>query len=584
MIARIAALALLLLTAGCSVRESPDLAQLYAPVAARPKAHPLIVIPGIMGSRLHRAADGAEVWPGPLAGFVAGVDFDRLALPVPGTAEIAGAPVRDVLAAGGIFYEIAGRDFYGRLLETLSGAGGYRCVTAAQVDAQTDCVLFAWDWRRGLETAAADLDALVEKLRVLRGDPALRVDIVAHSAGGLVTRYFVRFGGADVLDAPEPAITYAGGRKVRQAVLIGTPNYGSITALQRAITGVPAGLAVIRPETLATMPGMFQLLPHPDRTWMIDIHGRRLELDVFTSEVWRDSGWSIWDRAVRGRIRETFADPAAADAYLAAFEAHFARQLARAARFHRALSARVATGPTKYIVFGSACFATPARCLLEEVDGEVHIRLRPQDIRRPVPGVPYTALMIEPGDGSVTKASLMARDSLDADAACTDFPIAWATFVCERHDELFVLAHYRFSIDPEAEICPLWKDVFLHHWREESQHAIIDELEWKREDVRLNPQERDRAVDDLIELVGAVDGILQAQSLADATYFIDAAGRAFTADEAKRIRDTVLKAYRWKYIVSGVQEPRFQQILGGFISDEQAARIGAALAPIVSAQ
>ncbi|HSO05696.1 MAG TPA: diiron oxygenase [Pelomicrobium sp.] len=160
----------------------------------------------------------------------------------------------------------------------------------------------------------------------------------------------------------------------------------------------------------------------------------------------------------------------------------------------------------------------------------------------------------------------------------------WAVLGLICHIELFVLAHYRSSIDPEAEICPLWKDVFLHHWREESQHAIIDELEWKREDARLNPQERDRAVDDLIELVGAVDGILQAQSLADATYFIDAAGRAFTPDEAKRIRDTVLKAYRWQYIVSGVQEPRFQEILGGFINDAQAARIGAALAPIVSAQ
>ncbi|MFZ5559054.1 MAG: hypothetical protein ACOZDY_20450 [Pseudomonadota bacterium] len=160
----------------------------------------------------------------------------------------------------------------------------------------------------------------------------------------------------------------------------------------------------------------------------------------------------------------------------------------------------------------------------------------------------------------------------------------WAVLGLICHIELFVLAHYRSSIDPVADICPLWNDVFLHHWREESQHAIIDELEWKREDARLTAEERDRAVDDLIELVGAVDGILQAQSLADATYFIEAAGRRFSAEEARRVRNGVLKAYRWQYIVSGVQEPRFQEILGGLIDDAQAARIGAALAPIVGAQ
>ena len=40
--------------------------------------------------------------------------------------------------------------------------------------------------------------------------------------------------------------------------------------------------------------------------------------------------------------------------------------------------------------------------------------------------------------------------------------------------------------------------------------------------------ERDRAVDDLIELVGAVDGILQVQSEADADYFVRIAGAPWT--------------------------------------------------------
>ena len=87
------------------------------------------------------------------------------------------------------------------------------------------------------------------------------------------------------------------------------------------------------------------------------------------------------------------------------------------------------------------------------------------------------------------------------------------------HIELFTQAHYRASIAADETLSPLWKDVFLFHWREESQHAILDEMEWQREDARLTPSERDAAVDDLIALVGAVDGILQEQANADAGYF-----------------------------------------------------------------
>jgi hypothetical protein len=44
-----------------------------------------------------------------------------------------------------------------------------------------------------------------------------------------------------------------------------------------------------------------------------------------------------------------------------------------------------------------------------------------------------------------------------------------------------------------------------------------------------------------------------------------------------------LAAYRWQYIVTGVQDPRFLEVLGSMINAEQGARINAALAPIVGA-
>ncbi len=63
-------------------------------------------------------------------------------------------------------------------------------------------------------------------------------------------------------------------------------------------------------------------------------------------------------------------------------------------------------------------------------------RLHPRNIKHRIDGVPYEELMIEPGDGSVTKASLLAMDSLAPNATRGAFPIAWSVFVCERHVNL----------------------------------------------------------------------------------------------------------------------------------------------------
>jgi len=158
----------------------------------------------------------------------------------------------------------------------------------------------------------------------------------------------------------------------------------------------------------------------------------------------------------------------------------------------------------------------------------------------------------------------------------------WAVLGLTCFIELFTQAHYRSSIEPDANLSELFKDVFLFHWQEESQHAILDELEWRRENAKLSAAERDRAVDDLIALVGAVDGLLQVQAGADAEYFVKVSARPLEAQEIERLRAGVLKAYRWQYIVSGVEDPRFMSILGDMITPEQGTRIMKALAPIVN--
>ncbi len=162
----------------------------------------------------------------------------------------------------------------------------------------------------------------------------------------------------------------------------------------------------------------------------------------------------------------------------------------------------------------------------------------------------------------------------------------WAVLALVCDIELFSQAHYRSSIEPDTELDPLWKDVFLFHWKEESQHAIVDEMEWLRENQKIDAAQRDQAVGELIGLVGAVDGIVQMQADADAEYYVRVvgeAGRAFDAGQTQAIHAALLSAYRWQYVVTGVQDPRFLEVLGSMINAEHGARIGAALAPIVGA-
>ncbi|MGZ5958036.1 MAG: hypothetical protein ACXWLI_06435 [Myxococcaceae bacterium] len=158
----------------------------------------------------------------------------------------------------------------------------------------------------------------------------------------------------------------------------------------------------------------------------------------------------------------------------------------------------------------------------------------------------------------------------------------WAVLALTCHIELFTQVHYLESIQPDGSLSPLFKDVFLFHWKEESQHAILDELEWTRCDARLTPAERDRAVDDFIALVGAVDGLIQAQAAADVTYFRTLAAGRFRSEQVTALEEGVLRAYRWQYIVSGAQHPRFLKLLTGMITPAQTERVMKALAPIMA--
>lgn len=169
----------------------------------------------------------------------------------------------------------------------------------------------------------------------------------------------------------------------------------------------------------------------------------------------------------------------------------------------------------------------------------------------------------------------------------------WAVLALALDIEICALAHYRSSLEPErgvqAALDPLWADVLLFHWKEGSSHAILGELEWRREHARLDAAARDQGVTDLIALAGALDDLLVRQASADAAHFMRCVTSCglrteggFSAGEATAVHDLVLRAYRWQFVVCGMQEPRFAEVMKELVTPAQMGRFARALDPIVN--
>jgi hypothetical protein len=158
----------------------------------------------------------------------------------------------------------------------------------------------------------------------------------------------------------------------------------------------------------------------------------------------------------------------------------------------------------------------------------------------------------------------------------------WAVLALTCCVEIFTQSHYMHSIKDDDNLSPLFKDIFHYHWLEEAQHATLDELEWQRVHDVMTQEAIDTGVNDLIDLVCAVDGILQAQAAADGEYFCKCVGETFDGKQRSAIDAGILKAYRLQYIVSGVQIERFQRALGSKITNAQFERIQSALAPLMA--
>jgi hypothetical protein len=438
------------LACAVGVGREPEFSLLYTPAARHhgPGRNPIIAIPGILGSKLRDPATGALAW----GAFEGGAADPRrpegarlIALPIDALHAL--AELRDELAPSGVLdklrIQLAGIPIdiqaYAGILATL-GAGGYRDESlglAGEVDYGRDhftCFQFDYDWRRDNVESAQRLHAFIEEKRAyLQREYAKRYgianadvkfDVVAHSMGGLLARYYLMYGAQDLpADGSLPAPSWHGAQRVERVILIGTPNAGSAEALLQLVEGRKIGptLPFYSPAVLGTFPSIYQLLPrarHAPALW--DGPPGEPIADLLEPKLWIRNKWGLADPAQGDALAALLPnerDPERRRALALGFQR---RALERARAFQAALDRRDTAPPAGLellLVAGDAA-QTPAQLRVDRSTGRVSV------------------LRTAPGDATVLRTSaLLDERAGGAFRPDLDSPLAFrqVLFLPETH-------------------------------------------------------------------------------------------------------------------------------------------------------
>ena len=197
---------------------------------------PVVVIPGVMGSKLCDQANNT-IW-GDRASYVSG-RISALRLPFDGAGPgngITKCGLIDSVSIIPLFWE---SNVYAALLKTLHDIGY----------GDKDIIIFDYDWRLSNFDNAEKLRDLIEQ----KVPKSTKVDIVAHSMGGLIARIYIQ--------------TLGGENRIDNAVLLGTPHLGSAKIFQRLKEGfdhwpntLSGGITEIQ-RTILSFQSTYQLLP-----------------------------------------------------------------------------------------------------------------------------------------------------------------------------------------------------------------------------------------------------------------------------------------------------------------------------------
>jgi pimeloyl-ACP methyl ester carboxylesterase len=179
-------------------------------------------------------------------------------------------------------------------------------------------VPFSYDWRQDVIVSGKALCEFLSKL------PARKIQIVAHSMGGLVTWSCL---------AEDPDVA----ARVNKIVFVGTPFRGCVGIFDDLLRGTPVGRnrSLLSREALFTFPATWQLLP-THSGFFVDRVGAPVPLDAFSVDEWVNRHWGMF---------ETDASPAD--------RAQLQRQLEHHARLHALLARPLLSSPAVMAVIGS---------------------------------------------------------------------------------------------------------------------------------------------------------------------------------------------------------------------------------------
>lgn len=430
---------------GCrGTPSAPDLGGLYDTPAQELGAarYPVIVIPGILGSKLEDSVTRQKVW-GAFEFGAADADNPRgaraIALPIePGVPlservdTVVATDVLDTVTADVLLLQNLEIGAYVDILLTLD-AGRYRDQSLGESGAidygglHYTCFQLAYDWRRDVSEAAALLHEQVliaqdthRWANGLDADAPVKVDVVAHSMGGLLLRYYLRYGPEPLPEHGSlPELTWAGAAHVSRAVIIGTPNAGSALSLRQLVRGwnLNPFFPNYRPAVLGTMPAIYQLLPRTRHGAVVDAD-TGAPIDVLDPAVWERYGWGLADPDADRYLAWLMPTIESRGARRAAALEHLRLSLARARQFHAAVDAPASppAGTELYLFAGDA----EPTVAVYEVRGDGRIRERSEG----------------PGDGTVLRSSALMDERVGGSfRAYLDTPIGWTGvfFLNEDH-------------------------------------------------------------------------------------------------------------------------------------------------------
>jgi pimeloyl-ACP methyl ester carboxylesterase len=447
------------LLAGCGAHRKPNLERIFAVAREQRGKRPVIVIPGILGTELVNSETGEKVWPS-----IFRSSNDGLELPLGGDLSAS----RDKLVAKNIVTTLRLSRLvpevyiYHDLLGALKKYGGYREGDWDEPGAQGDqdtFYVFAYDWRRDNVESARLLVRRIEELKRKLGRTDLRFNIIAHSMGGLIARYAARYGDADLPeDDSVPRPTWAGASSINKIFMFGTPNEGSMDAFATLLEGysLTEGLRrrlyllnTLSREAAITVPSIFQLLPHGETARFLDENLQPLKVDIYDPAIWLRYNWSPYaDKDFRRRFMKDDEKYARSKMGPAEdLEAYFRAALKRARRFHEALDVEVGDAtPVALYAFGGDCEETlhAPVILRDEKKGRWVTLTGPRSYRtsagRRMTEKEVTAAMYLPGDGRVTRRSLLAETLASGRRASSLFnaglPLTYAIFSCGLHGDI----------------------------------------------------------------------------------------------------------------------------------------------------